>query len=163
VVLGCGNLLAGDDGVGLYVVRRAREEFDPSVLSTYRVRFVEAGTDGPGIINYLLDCDRAIMVDAVRMGEPPGTVRVFSMDDLPVRTGSPVTLHDIGPRDAVSLAERLYPGRVPPVSVIGVQVASLSSRTLPGMTPGVAGAVARACSCVFCLLQSNEEGRERNA
>ncbi|MCK5554411.1 MAG: hydrogenase maturation protease, partial [Deltaproteobacteria bacterium] len=78
LVLGVGNLLLSDEGVGVHVARRMMEMDLPP-----QVRVVEGGTDGFGLMNILLKADRVILVDAVKAGGPPGSIYRFEVEDCP--------------------------------------------------------------------------------
>ena len=103
LVLGVGNLLMGDEGVGIRVVRRLEER-----LSDPGTEIVDGGTGGLHLLEYFLDRDRVILVDAVMDGSAPGTVSVSKpvyARDYP-RT---LVAHDIGLKDvldAVALLDR---------------------------------------------------------
>jgi hydrogenase maturation protease len=117
LILGVGNPLYGDDAVG---VRAAQTLLDRADLPP-QVTVVDGGTDGIGLIPLLEAYDRVILVDAVPMDEPPGTIRRFTWADIRL-TGHerPLSLHQSDLTDALLLAEAL--GCLPPALVIyGVQ------------------------------------------
>jgi hydrogenase maturation protease len=107
VVVGCGNLDAGDDAIGIVVVREAR----PRLEAISGVRVIE-GAIGADVADVLAEADAAVLVDAVRThggGRDPGTlVRVeVGPDGLPAETGSPLSSHGFGVGEAVGLAAAL--------------------------------------------------------
>lgn len=69
VVVGCGNLIRGDDAAGPVLVRMLAERGVPA-----GVRLVDGGTAGMDVAFALRGADRAIVVDASRVGVPPGTI-----------------------------------------------------------------------------------------
>jgi len=78
LILGVGNLLLSDEGVGVHVARKLMEmDFPP------QVEVLEGGTDGFGLMHVLLQADRLILVDAVRGGGPPGSIYRFEIEDCP--------------------------------------------------------------------------------
>ena len=138
LVLGVGNPLMGDDGAGVLAVQRllARPDLPPDVA------VVDGGTAGLGLIPLMEGYRRVVLVDAVLMGEPPGTVRRFEWREA--RVGGheqPLSLHQSDLADALALAEAL--GSLPAeVIVFGVQpqrtdwdrpLSEAVARALPGL------------------------------
>ena len=78
VVLGVGNILLSDEGVGVHVANKLMEMNLPS-----GVEVVEGGTDGFGLMNVVVGADRLIVVDAVKGGAPPGSIYRFDIKDTP--------------------------------------------------------------------------------
>jgi hydrogenase maturation protease len=69
LVLGVGNFLLRDEGVGVHVARRLRQETLPP-----DVEVIDGGTEGFGLLMHWRDRRRVIIVDAIRMAGTPGTV-----------------------------------------------------------------------------------------
>jgi hydrogenase maturation protease len=93
LILGLGNLIMGDEGVGVHVVR-ALEKRD---LAPW-VECLDGGTGGFILLETLQKADRIILIDAAADGNPPGTVTRtsprFAKDYPPT-----LTAHDIGVKD----------------------------------------------------------------
>ncbi|HYF92491.1 MAG TPA: hydrogenase maturation protease [Symbiobacteriaceae bacterium] len=139
VVIGIGNELCADDAVGLAVVRR---------LAAEGVAVVEAGCPGLGLLDLLAGHDRAVLVDAVVSGAPPGTVHCFGLRDLPDRSLLPLSLHGVNAVDALALGQAVDPGRLPrDVVIVGVEIADRSPFKV-GLSPEVAAAVPLAAAIV---------------
>lgn len=137
LVIGCGNLLAADDGVGLHVVRSLKECQLPE-----GVKVIEAGCPGLNLLDLWVGCDRVILVDAVRSGAPPGTVHCFDTTLLPPREVMPLSTHGINVIDAVELGKRL--GNLPErLLIVGVEIAS-EEAFVEELTPAVAAAIPHA-------------------
>ena len=124
-VIGCGNLDAGDDSVGLLAVRGARHALE----GLAGVEIVETGA-GLHVADLLRDVDAAVVVDAVRAprgGRPPGTiVRVEAgPDGLPAGVGSSVSSHGFGIAEAVGMAAALEGAAR--VTFLGVEVADVTA------------------------------------
>ena len=78
LVLGVGNPLMGDDGIGVELAHRLQErDYGPLV------HVEEGGTLGMTLLPLLEDADTVILLDAVKTGAPPGTVVTRSRDELP--------------------------------------------------------------------------------
>jgi hydrogenase maturation protease len=118
VVLGLGNILHGDDGAGAQVISRLR--IDPRVPPD--VSLVEGGTLGLELLPYVWDCTRLIVLDAIDVGEPPGTLVRMSGKELNSLPGNS-SVHQLGVSDLV-VALRVLAERQPQVVLLGVQPAS---------------------------------------
>ena len=96
-MLGLGNVLMGDEGIGVYVVREVEKHALPA-----NVECLDGGTGGITLLAPLEDADRIIIIDAASDGNPIGTVTrttpQFSRD-YP-RT---LTAHDIGMKDLLDM------------------------------------------------------------
>jgi len=137
LVLGVGNLLVGDEGVGVHALRRLEQETWPGY-----VRLVDGGTGGLHLLGLLRGHARIVLIDATRDGAPAGTVRRFRARvaaDFPPALGA----HDIGLRDLIAAAALLGP--LPVIDVVTVSVAELKPMTLMLSAPVAAAlpAVAR--------------------
>ncbi|MFP3946925.1 MAG: hydrogenase maturation protease, partial [Archaeoglobaceae archaeon] len=72
-VIGIGNILLGDEGVGVRIVEELRKSDLPENVEVH-----DGATSGIALLNFLVDKDKVIIVDAVKGGEEPGTVYQFS-------------------------------------------------------------------------------------
>lgn len=80
LVVGCGNVLFQDDGFGPRVAQEmSKFELPPGI------RVIDGGTGAPHLIFTLLDdtCKKLIILDCISWGAKPGTLRKFSVDELP--------------------------------------------------------------------------------
>jgi hydrogenase maturation protease len=115
-VLGLGNVLMSDDGLGPVAVRT----FEAWYIVPPDVQVIDLGTPGLDLLPWLADIDRVILVDTVKSGHPPGTVRVYDKVDLlrypPTARVGP---HDPGVKEALHALE--FAGRAPrEVMLIGI-------------------------------------------
>lgn len=104
LILGVGNLLLTDEGVGIHVIRTLEKETLPP-----HVKLMDGGTGGLHLISWIQDYDRIIMIDATLDHRSPGTVRVvrprYATDFPPL-----MSAHEIGLKDmieAMILTDRL--------------------------------------------------------
>lgn len=139
LVLGIGNMLLRDDGVGIRVL----QTLERGLGADGRMRFVDGGTIGFMLAALMDEAPDLLVIDAVRMAEPPGSVRCFedeAMDRFLVgRTGS---VHEIGLRDLLDMAR--LSGRLPRRrALVGVEPATveLGEHLSPEVERGVATAV----------------------
>lgn len=118
-VLGVGNLLLSDEGVGVHAANElAKMDLPPEV------KVVEGGTGGFRLLNVVTDIDRLIVIDAVKGGGPPGSVYRFDIDDIkscpaPFKT----SLHQIGILEVLHLSALV--GKTPRTTIIGIEPRSL--------------------------------------
>ena len=84
LVIGCGNILFKDDGFGPTVIKRL-EEYSKEHSLPETSMLIDAGTGGPHFIFSLpQECwKKLIIVDIVQFGAEPGTIRTFSVEELP--------------------------------------------------------------------------------
>ena len=97
LVLGLGNILMGDEGIGVYAVRSLEQHQLPP-----NVECLDGGTGGFTLLEPLQNADRIILIDAAADDSPPGTVTRttprFSRDYPPT-----LTAHDIGMKDLLDM------------------------------------------------------------
>jgi hydrogenase maturation protease len=79
LVLGLGNILLGDEGVGVRVVERLVEQYD----LPKRVQGIDGGTLGMALLPYLEEASRLVLVDAVQAHKAPGTLLRLVGDEIP--------------------------------------------------------------------------------
>ena len=132
LILGVGNLLLKDEGVGIHTIRALEKETLPS-----HVRLMDGGTGGLHLLSWLDGYDPIIMIDATLDNNPPGTVRLirprFATDFPPL-----MSAHEIGLRDMVEAM--LLPGQLPSLHLRVISVGSLNEVNVE-RTPGVEAAI----------------------
>ncbi len=115
VILGVGNLLLSDEGVGLRVVER--------LVTTYtlpeEVQVLDGGTLGLDLLHYLEGADgrpvdNLLIVDAVEMGKEPGTLIRMEGDEVPSFLSVKISPHQVGIPDMLFAAKLrdIYPRHV---------------------------------------------------
>ena len=96
-MLGLGNILMGDEGIGVYVVRALEKHALPA-----GVECLDGGTGGFTLLEPLEDADRIVLIAAANDGNPVGTVTrttpKFSRDYPPT-----LTAHDVGMKDLLDM------------------------------------------------------------
>ncbi len=88
-VIGIGNILLGDEGVGVRIVEELSKRDLPENVEVH-----DGATSGIALLNFLVDKDKVIIVDAVKGEEEPGTVYQFSIDEA-LEKSEMVSLHDL--------------------------------------------------------------------
>lgn len=132
LVLGVGNLLMGDEGVGVHVLRLLEQEGPPPGL-----RLLDGGTGG---INLLAEFDgvrEIVLIDATRDGQPAGTMTYLQprdVGDLPRGLGA----HDFGLKDLFAVSALV--GRMPWIHLFTITVEEVRPMCME-LSPTVAAAV----------------------
>jgi len=117
LVLGIGNLLMGDEGIGVHAVRRLEASSLPEGVDV-----VDGGTGGFHLLSYFEEYGSIIMIDATMDGNPPGTIRTLKpkfASDYP----KTLTAHDIGLKDLVETAAILE--HSPDITLITVSIETM--------------------------------------
>lgn len=146
LVLGLGNVLCGDDGVGVIAVHRIRREL---VLPAC-VRVIDGGTLGLDLLALLSASDRVILVDAVRGDGPPGTLVRITGDEVGPAVHERLSPHQIGVADLLAGAALCdsYPDEV---VIVGIVPASIELQL--GCTPAVAAQLDALIEAVIAELR----------
>lgn len=139
LVLGVGNVLLRDDGVGVHVLRALEQGHE----GDGRLRFVDGGTIGFMLSGLIEEATDLLVIDAVHMAERPGSVRCFEDEAMDrFLTGRRGSVHEIGLRDALDMAR--LTGRFPRRrALVGVEPATtelgeeLSAEVERGVAPAV--------------------------
>lgn len=135
MLIGLGNLIMGDEGVGVHAMRRleADYEFQP------RVELVDGGTSGLDLLPLLKDQRRLLLIDALASDASPGTIRVIRNGEIRSALTEKVSLHHLGVADLLALAE-LLDYAPPEIVLIGIvperleMELALSERLRAGMS-----------------------------
>lgn len=115
LVVGLGNILLRDEGVGVRLAERLLERYEVPC----EVEVLDGGTSGMELIHTVADKDALIVCDAVNSDMPPGTVLRISGDDLPAFFRTKLSPHQLGLSDVLATLSLL--DRVPPkVILIGI-------------------------------------------
>jgi len=116
-IVGVGNLLLMDEGVGVHVVRELeRRDLPPNVL------VIDGGTS-PDALACAGEVDKLVIVDAVRGGGEPGTVYWLTPDDIDESDRNPLSLHEWDLMDSLKLSR--YWTEDIEVVIIGVEPAHM--------------------------------------
>lgn len=110
LVLGAGNLLLSDEGVGIHVIRRLEELYD----LPEGVQILDGGTLGLDLLFYLEGVENLVIVDAVEMDQEPGSLTRLEGDEIPSFLSLKMSPHQIGIPDMLFAAKLrdMYPRNV---------------------------------------------------
>ncbi len=148
LVVGIGNILLRDDGVGVHVVRalQAGPEMGPLPPGT---RLVDGGTLGLDLLPMLEESGIAVLVDAVELGREPGSIAVLEGDRLAGMLDRHFSPHQVGVADLLATAR--LTGRLPRrVALVAIQPGEIAVGL--GPTPAVRAAIPAAAEVVRDLL-----------
>lgn len=101
LVLGVGNILMGDEGIGT----RAIDLLDKRYRFPENVELLDGGTSGIELLRYIEGRDHLILIDAVKGGQPPGTVVRVEGEDVPARFRTRISPHQLGISDLLATAQ----------------------------------------------------------
>ncbi|MCC6363751.1 MAG: hydrogenase maturation protease [Bryobacterales bacterium] len=147
LVLGIGNVLLQDDGVGLRLLEHVEETAGPAP----DCEFVDGGTQGIALLGYLAGREKLVVLDAIGLGGEPGTVHVLRGYDLEgLRARRATTSHEGNALELLAMAKLLgeEPGEV---VIVGVEPAAV--RTGIGLSGPVQAALPRAAAAVRDILE----------
>ncbi len=147
LVLGVGNLLMGDEGVGVHVIRNLEAETIPE-----NATLLDGGTGGFHLLSLFQEYDPIIIIDATMDGKPVGTVTVTQprfASDFP-RT---LSAHDIGLRDLLESAQLI--GSLPRLFLITISIDTIQSMSME-LSEQVARSIPAVVSNVLGVLRSPE-------
>lgn len=134
VVLGIGNTLLSDEGIGVHVI----EALEKAFVLPPEVEVIDGGTCAMEMLEQLENLDLLVVVDCVRSGSPPATHVVIKGDAVPVFFKTKLSPHQIGLSDVLASLE--FTGRAPKATVIvGMEPASMALGMEP--TPAVAARI----------------------
>ncbi|MBU0743784.1 MAG: hydrogenase maturation protease [Gammaproteobacteria bacterium] len=118
LIVGVGNPYRHDDGIGIEIIKILQQENNPQVI------LFDAGTDGFSLLDKLALYKRAIIIDAVYMGEKPGEVRLFTPKEARLKIKSDaLSTHGFGLAEVLKLAEEL--GIEAEIKIIGIEPESI--------------------------------------
>jgi len=141
-IVGVGNILLKDEGIGVKVVRELENEFSfPSDMA-----LIDGGTAGHHLINMISDFDVLIVVDAVQGGEPPGTIYRFTLDQIPFEVNTHLSVHQVGVQEALNQVKLL--GKEQKVTFIGIEPQDISPWGME-LTPVIAEKIPKLITLVL--------------
>lgn len=142
LVLGIGNLIMTDDGVGVRVVHLLRERY----CLPGNVTVLDGGTLGLDLLHYLEGVKRLLVVDAVETGGLPGTLVRLTGEEINIAFRTKLSPHQMGLQDLLLVAE--LQGFAPEEMILlGVQPGEIGMGT--ELTPAVAAQVEPLVSVVL--------------
>lgn len=115
-ILGLGNILLRDEGVGVHAIEALRKGYD----FPENVELIDGGTMGLDLLPFIEGNEKLLVVDAVNLKEKPGTITVIMDGDIPALLSAKLSIHQIGLSD-VLYALKLMDITPPKIALIGIQ------------------------------------------
>jgi hydrogenase maturation protease len=146
VVLGLGNILLRDEGVGVRVIEALVERY----AIPAEVEVVDGGTAGMDLLNTLAGCDHLLICDAVRTGAPPASVVKLAAAEVPAAFLTRFSPHQLGVADV--LATLVLTDEAPgAITLIGVVPVDLELGL--ELSPEVSAVVGQVVECLATELR----------
>lgn len=130
LVMGIGNVLLTDDGVGVFAAEALLKETLPS-----QVTVMEAGTFTQDIFYLFKGYDHILVLDIVHAKGEPGSIYLLTEEQLVDDEKQRLSIHDIDLIDSLRMAELLH-GHKPTLSVVGMEPADFTTWNI-GLSPAV--------------------------
>jgi hydrogenase maturation protease len=147
-ILGAGNYLMADDGVGIHILEKLER------MNRSDVELVNVGVGGLAILDYMEDADDVIIIDAVRGGGgEPGSIYKFTDKELPPANLFMMSLHDLSLVDTLRLGQEIQPELMPKnITIIGIEVERVEG-ICTDLSPRVEAAIDAVIQLVFAEIQ----------
>jgi len=129
MVLGVGNLLFTDEGVGIHVIRKLEERYS----FPENVSIQDGGVLGINLLGVISDADHLIVVDAVKNKGKPGDLHRLEGEEIPKRILAKNSLHEVDLLEALTLCQAL--DKVPETVIVGVEPKDIESVGLEPTPP----------------------------
>ena len=120
VVLGVGNILLTDEGLGVHVI----EDLKANYNFTPQISLIDGGTMGMELLTYMRGMKKILLVDAVNGGEAPGTIYEFPHRELEQYFTDHISVHEVGMQDILRI-RAIQENPLEDAIVIGVEPESL--------------------------------------
>ncbi len=122
VILGLGNTLLQDEGVGVHVANRLKSNyrFSPEVT------IIDGGTFGLDLLPYIENKEHVILIDAVNFNQKPGYVERISKTDILTQLNTLMSVHHLGITDVLSTA-KLLDKEPKNICMVGIQPKSIEA------------------------------------
>lgn len=114
VIIGIGNILLQDDGVGVHVIKQLENEKLPSTIE-----LVDGGTSTLDTLGFFLDYEKVIVIDCLRAGLKPGTIYKIKPEDIKNYKKENLSIHDVQILDVARMANMM--NKYPEVVIFGVE------------------------------------------
>ena len=117
LVLGVGNILMMDEGIGVHAVHefwKEKEDFDDTLVD-----FIDGGTFTQDIFYLFEEYEQVLVLDIVRAGHEPGTIYSLDEGDLIQNEKQMLSLHDVDLLDSLDMAQMR--GHRPTIKIVGIE------------------------------------------
>jgi hydrogenase maturation protease len=149
LILGIGNSILGDDGVGIRVARQLAR-----LVKDKNIDVVEANVDGLNLLDFILEYDRLIVIDAI-VTEDGGVGEIYRLkpEQICQPSGSAISPHHFNLATTLEIGKRLFPNKIPgEVTVYAVGTQEVAQVT-EEMTDRVENAVPKVAGLILAELK----------
>jgi len=155
LVLGIGNPILGDDGVGFRIAQELAKE-----IKDENIDVKDTSVDGLNLLELIVGYDRVILIDAIMTGNGEvGEIYQFRLEDIGEPAQSIISVHHLSLLTMIKLGRELFPKKMPEeVAVLGVGIQEVAKVT-EEMTGKVKEAIPRAVNLVLEEIYPNKESR----
>jgi hydrogenase maturation protease len=148
LVLGLGNLLCGDDGIGPAAISLLAQRYD----TPDGVMVIDGGTLGLALLPYIEDAQQVLLIDAVRADLPPGSFVRLQGEEVAPAVAERLSVHQVGVADLLDAAR--WRGTYPPrLTLLGLVPDTLEMQ-LPVLVDRI---VEEASRLGYCFREKNHE------
>ncbi len=146
-VIGIGNTLMTDEGVGVHIVNALinKYRFEP------QIELIDGGTAGMELLQFFQDNEKIIIVDAVNFDQKPGFIGSIEDDDILTRLNNKLSMHHLGITDVLSSLQ-LTGGKANEIFLLGIQPKSLDLSM--ELTPEIAQKTDKMISIILQKLKT---------
>ena len=97
-VIGIGNLLQQDEGVGVHAIRILNNQygFNPAI------DLIDGGTIDLDLITLVENREKVLFIDALELNKPPGTIAEFKNEEIQIQLNTKMSLHHLGLQDLIA-------------------------------------------------------------
>jgi len=144
IILGVGNQILGDDGVGIHVINEIKKQVkDPEITID------EASTGGMNLLDLLLGYNKAIIIDAIKSDKGEhGIVKRMPLNDF--NTIHSCNPHDVSLIQAIEMAKKMGEKKIPKeIIIIGVMMKEIPCEFKENLTNKIKAAVPKAVEIVL--------------
>lgn len=114
LIIGIGNILQKDDGIGVHVAQRLDKMTLPQ-----DVQVIDCGTGLINLLSYLTDIDKLIVIDAIKTGSLPGTIFKLQDKDIYESPSNSSSLHHFSIMDTLKILDKI--SKKPFTIIIGIE------------------------------------------
>ncbi|MDR4499454.1 MAG: HyaD/HybD family hydrogenase maturation endopeptidase [Candidatus Scalindua sp.] len=145
VIIGIGNLLLMDEGLGIHVINELEKQKLPQNVEMY-----DGGTGGFKLIDLMHGAEKVIFIDAVETGKVPGTITTFTSEDVySMYPAKKFSLHDNDLLEVIKMAGLLE--NLSEIEIVGVQPKTIHYGTT--LSPELTDAMPYIINTVICRIR----------
>ncbi len=149
LIVGLGNPILGDDGIGWRVAEKAQRDFNGATYdfgASHQIDFDFLSLGGISLMEHLIGYDQAIIIDAINSGDKPqGKVSIFPLADLAFQPqGHLSSPHDTNLPDAIEMGKLMgaqLPQNITIIAIEAQNVYEFSEELSPSITDAIPVAI----------------------